>query len=68
MDDGGLFTTMMKVYFNDYKKMNNIIKLIDHGPVMRQHSDWKTKCFTGFNDCIFYLLNLVAQNHWLANL
>lgn len=40
MNDDGLLTVMMKVDFNDYEKIENIIKLIDHGPSVHRRSDW----------------------------
>ena len=40
MKEGGLSSSMLRSYFNGYGKIEDLVKMIDHGPLVHQRVDW----------------------------
>ena len=66
--DGGLPSGMLRSYFNGYDKVDKVIKMIDHGPVVHQRADWKPNGIAGMQATLCLPTNFVVQNHALAKL
>ena len=68
MKDGGLSSSMLRSYFNGYEKIEDVVKMIDNGPLVHQRVDWRPNGAAGLNATLQVPQNFVVQNHALAKL
>lgn len=66
--DGGLPSGMLRSYFNGYDKIDEVIKMIDQGPIVYQREDWRPNGAAGMEATLQLSQNFVVQNHSLAKL
>jgi hypothetical protein len=68
INEGGLSTSMLRSYFNGYSKIEEVVRMIDHGPLVHQRVDWRPNGAAGLNATLQLPQNFVVQNHALAKL